>query len=154
MNHDENWPADAPRAGHAHRIDVLTQTLREMAVQVVLSDPQPWGPEEVDQDPLSPEGLGAHTRRLLKLIEASRTQKDVSLLYSLRRELLLTRWALVKLRPVRSQGAAEKQAAPHTQDARRDPSDQRTRFQRHGRRRSEARAASVLTAVPSTPAAP
>ena len=94
MNYDEDWPAD----GHAHRIGVLAHTLRELAVQAVFPDPQPWEPHEADQDPLSPESLGAQTSRLLTLIERARDQKDVSLLHSLRRELLLTRWALVKSR--------------------------------------------------------
>ena len=108
MSHDEDWPADSP--GHAHRMDVLAHTLREMAVQVVLPDPHPWGPDEVDQDPLSPESLGAQTSRLLKLIERAKDQEDISLLHSLRRELLLTRWALVKSHPAYSRGAAEKRA--------------------------------------------
>lgn len=110
MSDNVVWPTDAPRAGDAHGTDVLTHILREMALQVALPDPQSWGPEEVDQDPLSPESLGAQTSRLLKLIERARDEKDVSLLHSLRRELLLTRWALVKSRPVRSRGAAEKRA--------------------------------------------
>jgi len=108
VSHDEDWPADSP--GHAHRMDVLAHTLREMAVQVVLPDPHPWGPDEVDQDPLSPESLGAQTSRLLKLIERAKDQKDNSLLHSLRRELLLTRWALVKVTPGALGGAAEKRA--------------------------------------------
>jgi hypothetical protein len=106
VSHDEDWPADSP--GHAHRMDVLAHTLREMAVQVVLPDLPPWGPDEVDQDPLSPESLGAQTSRLLKLIERAKDRKDDSLLHSLRRELLLTRWALVKSHPAPSRGAAEK----------------------------------------------
>ncbi|OLC32013.1 MAG: hypothetical protein AUH31_01560 [Armatimonadetes bacterium 13_1_40CM_64_14] len=91
-------------------MDVLAHTLREMAVQVVLPDPQAWGPDDVDQDPLSPESLGAQTSRLLKLIERAKDQKDVSLVHSLRRELLLTRWALVKSHRASSRGAAEKRA--------------------------------------------
>lgn len=102
MSHDETWPADIPRAGHAHRIDVLARTLREMDVQVALPDPQPWEGDEEDQDPLSLESLGAQTRRLVLLIERAREQKDALLVYSLRRELLLTRWALVKSHSARA----------------------------------------------------
>ncbi len=108
MRYDEVGPAN----GHAHRIDVLAHTLRELALQGALPDPQPWEPDGADQDPLSPESLGAQTSRLLKLIERARDQKDVSLLHSLRRELLLTRWALVRSRPAGSRGAAEKRAVP------------------------------------------
>lgn len=109
---NEGWPEDGP--GHAHRMDVLAHTLREIAVQVVLPDPQTWGPDEVDQDPLSPESLGAQTSRLLNLIERAKDQNDTSLLHSLRRELLLTRWALAKSHPVPSRDAARKRAAPES----------------------------------------
>jgi hypothetical protein len=108
VSHDEDWSADS--LGHAHRMDVLAHTLREMAVQVVLPDPQARGPDDVDQDPLSPESLLAQTSRLLKLIKRAKDQKDVSLLHSLRRELLLTRWALVKSHQASSRDAAEKRA--------------------------------------------
>lgn len=100
MSHDEDWPADG--LGHAHPMDVLAHTLREMGMQVALPDPQAWGPDDLDQDPLSPESLDAQTSRLLKLIERAKDQKDVSLQHSLRRELLLTRWALVRSHPVPS----------------------------------------------------
>jgi hypothetical protein len=108
VSHGEDWPADGP--GHAHRIDVLAQTLREMAVQVVLPDPQPWDAEEGDLDPLSPESLSAQTSRLVKLIERARDHNDPSLLHSLRRELVLTRWAFVKSRQTHSEAAAENRA--------------------------------------------
>ncbi len=150
MSRSEDWPADAPV--HAHRADVLARIFREMALQVVLPDPQPWGSDEVDPDPLSPESLAAQTSRLLTLIECARDQNDLSLLHSLRRELLLTRWALVKSRQVRSRGAAGKRVALHAQDSRQDPSDQRALSQHHGRR-SETSPACVPTAT-STPTAP
>lgn len=134
----EDWPADAP--GHAHRLDVLARTFREMALQIVLPDPQPWGADEVDPDPLSPESLSAQTSRLVTLIERARDQKDLSLVHSLRRELLLTRWTLVKSRPVRK-------------DFRRGPSDQRDPLQHHGEH-SEASPPRVSSAASSTPKAP
>ena len=119
MSYGEDWAAGG--VGHAHRIDVLARALREMTAQVVLPDPQPRESDEVDQDPLSPESLGAQTRRLLVLIERARDQNDVSLLHSLRRELLLTRWALAKLPPSPSRAAAEKQAVPRPEDSLRSP---------------------------------
>ncbi len=145
MSHDETWPANIPRAGHAHRIDILARTLREMDVQVALPDPQPWEGDEEDQDPLSLESLGAQTRRLVLLIERAREQKDVLLVHSLRRELLLTRWALVKSHSARARGTTEKQAVPRGQDSRRSRSDQRARFQHHSRR-SEGSPASAANA--------
>jgi hypothetical protein len=134
----EDCPADAP--GHAHHLDVLVRTFREIALQIVLPDPHPWGADEVDPDPLSPESLSAQTSRLVTLIERARDQKDFALVHSLRRELLLTRWTLVQSRSVRK-------------DSRRDPSDQRDRFQPHGRH-SEVSAARVTSAASSTPKAP
>ncbi len=120
---------DTLRAGHAHRIDVLARTLREMELQVAPPDLQPWEGDEEDQDPLSLESLGAQTRRLMLLIERAREQNDILLLHSLRRELLLTRWAFVRSRSARARGTTEKQAVPRGQDSRRSRSDQRTRFQ-------------------------
>ncbi len=116
MSYDEDWPADTLHAGYAHHMDVLARTLREIAVQVVLPDPQSWDPDEFDQGPLSPESLGAQTNRLLTLIERAKDQKDVSLLHSLRRELLLTRCALVKSRPARSRGAPEDRGSARRSD--------------------------------------
>ncbi len=48
------------------------------------------------EDPLSPAGLAAHTRRLCQLIARAKRQTDAVLLRSLRRELLAARWAFVK----------------------------------------------------------
>jgi hypothetical protein len=104
MRHDEAWPAAAPSAGRAQRMDVLARILREIAPQVGLPDAEPWVVEAADQDPLSPESLVAQTDRLTRLIERAKGQKDASLLRSLRRELLLTRWALVKSCAVSSRG--------------------------------------------------
>jgi hypothetical protein len=133
----EDWPADAP--GHGHRLDVLARTFREIALQIVLPDPHPWGADEVDPDPLSPESLSAQTSRLVTLIERARDQKDFALVHSLRRELLLTRWTLVKSRPVRK-------------GSRRDASDQRVRFQ-HPAGTHEVSPARVSSAASSTPKA-
>ena len=51
--------------------------------------------EEID-DPLSPAELAAQTRRLCQLIARAKRGTDLALLRSLRRELLVTRWAFVK----------------------------------------------------------
>ncbi len=142
MSHDEDWPADGP--GHAHYVDVLAHTLREMAVPVVLPDPQTWGPDDVDQDPLSPESLGAQTGRLLKLIKRAKDQKDVSLLHSLRRELLLTRWALVKVTPGALAGRGREASGLSGQDSRRDSSDQRVGLQHPAGGPKRARPASPI----------
>jgi len=48
------------------------------------------------EDPLAPAELAAHTRRLCRLIARARRRGDPVLLRSLRRELLITRWAFVK----------------------------------------------------------
>ncbi|HEX4841830.1 MAG TPA: hypothetical protein VFV60_06650 [bacterium] len=152
MSHEEAWSAEPLRAGHAHRIDVLARTLREMTLQVVLPDPQPWESDEIDQDPLSLESLGTQTRRLVLLIERAREQKDGSLLHSLRRELLLTRWALVKLHSARARGTANKRAVLRGKDSRRSPSNHRVRLPHLGRR-SETISVSGLDAT-STPPVP
>ena len=51
--------------------------------------------EEID-DPLSPGELAAQTHRLCQLIARAKRGTDLALLRSLRRELLVTRWAFVK----------------------------------------------------------
>ncbi len=51
--------------------------------------------EEIE-DPLSPAELVAHTRRLCQLLARAKRRADPVLLRSLRRELLVTRWAFVK----------------------------------------------------------
>lgn len=51
--------------------------------------------EEID-DPLSPTELAAQTWRLRRLIARAKRRADPVLLRSLRRELLVTRWAFVK----------------------------------------------------------
>jgi hypothetical protein len=145
VSYDEKWPAD----GHARRIDVLTHTLRDLAAQVRFPDPQIWDRDEGDLDPLSPEGLAAQTGRLLKLIERARDHNDASLLHSLRRELLLTRWALVKSRSAHSRGAAEKRAVPRAQD--RTHSDHRARFQHLGRRAEVSPTSGAHAATPTPP---
>ena len=47
-------------------------------------------------DPLSPAEHAALTRRLCRLIARAKRGTDLALLRSLRRELLVTRWAFVK----------------------------------------------------------
>jgi hypothetical protein len=51
-------------------------------------------------DPLSPAELAAQTRRLRRLIRRAKRQADPVLLRSLRRELVATRWAFVKVTSV------------------------------------------------------
>ncbi len=51
--------------------------------------------EEIE-DPLSPAELAIQTRRLCRLIVRAERRADAALLRSLRRELLVTRWAFVK----------------------------------------------------------
>lgn len=75
---------------------MLTEVLREIQPDYLLPDPEQLSVEAVDQDPLSPESLAGQTERLIKLIQRAREVEDATLVRSLRRELLLTRWALVK----------------------------------------------------------
>ena len=48
------------------------------------------------EDPLSPVELNAQTRRICRLIARAKRGTDLALLRSLRRELLVTRWAFVE----------------------------------------------------------
>lgn len=75
---------------------MLTEVLREIQPDYLLPDPEQLSVEAVDQDPLSPESLAGQTERLIKLIQRAREVEDATLVRSLRRELLVTRWALVK----------------------------------------------------------
>lgn len=75
---------------------MLPEVLREIRPEYLLPDPEQVAVEVPDQDPLSPESLADQTERLIKLIQRAREGADPTLVRSLRRELLLTRWALVK----------------------------------------------------------
>lgn len=122
---------------------MLTEVLREIQPDYLLPDPEQLTVEAGDQDPLSPESLAGQTERLIKLIQRAREVEDVTLVRSLRRELLLTRWALVKsigsnwhfAMRQRPRGIAKRQS-PIASDA--DPSDSSSLSDQSGRSENSA----------------
>lgn len=74
----------------------LTEVLKELQHAALLRDSDGLAVEVPDLDPLSPQGLGDQTQRLIRLIKHAREADDAVLARSLRRELLLTRWAMVR----------------------------------------------------------
>lgn len=99
VNTDElEEPGAELSSSHAYRRDVLTHLLRDITPSITLTDPEPLTTESIGCDPLSPDSLIAQTNRLLQLIQRTKESGDLVLLRSLRRELLITRWALVSAR--------------------------------------------------------
>lgn len=98
---------------------MLTDVLREIQPDYLVPDPEQLSVEAVDQDPLSPESLAGQTERLIKLIQRAREVEDATLVRSLRRELLLTRWALVK--SIGSNGHFAMRQRPRRSAKRRSP---------------------------------
>lgn len=93
---------------------MLSEIRQQIHLDYILRDPEEGAIEEADQDPLSHGSLVAQTERLCRLIERAKEHDDVVLLRSLRHELLLTRWALVK-----SNGGGRRKV--HRAKARREP---------------------------------
>lgn len=73
-----------------------SDVLKVIQPDYLLPDPEQLAVEVAEQDPLCPESLADQTARIVKLIGRARDAGDATLLRSLRRELLLTRWALAK----------------------------------------------------------
>jgi len=96
VSHHDSLSVAAVSADGVRPHDALTQVLREVAATALLPDPERLSPESADQDPLSAEGLVLQTDRLVVLIRRAKGQEDSTLLRSLRRELLVTRYALAQ----------------------------------------------------------
>lgn len=73
----------------------MIEVVRVANLEILLPETNELLSEEI-VDPLSPAELAAQTRRLRRLIRRAKRQADTALLRSLRRELVVTRWAFVK----------------------------------------------------------